>query len=265
MKRERVSVLALLACIVSNAAPASALCVSGVPLCQSFWSYETVFEGTVVRIDQKTADDPATPFKDMPERFRPPFRIVTFEVLHSWRGDRGPRIGLTLAGGSGVWVEDSVDYVQGGHYLVFAYRVPADSNILSTSACAPGTHVGSMDATEIRAFLETISQPSSGGRVFGGVYDASAQVPGQRLQPSVEAGLVLKGEGIDRAQTAAKGTFSFTGLKPGTYTLAIDVPPGFKPWDPVVVTIDDPHACVARSFYLHHSLNSHDPQALRVF
>jgi len=158
MKRERVSrIVALLAFAVSISAAASALCVTGIPLCQSFWSYVAVFDGIVLSIDQKAANDPATPFKEVPERFRPPFRIVTFEVARSWRGERGPRISLTVTGGPDAWVEDSVEYARGGRHLVFAYRVPADGNVLSTSACAPGTRLGATDASEARAFLESIS------------------------------------------------------------------------------------------------------------
>jgi hypothetical protein len=56
-------ILTVLALAVSNALPAFALCVTGTPLCQTFWSYEAVFEGTVVSIDQKAAGDSASPFQ----------------------------------------------------------------------------------------------------------------------------------------------------------------------------------------------------------
>jgi hypothetical protein len=136
---------------------------------------------------------------------------------------------------------------------VFAYRVPADGNILSTRTCAPGSSLRRSDTSEERAFLQSLSLPSSGGRGFGGVYDETTFVPGQRRQPSVEARLTLTGEGINRTETSIKGTFSFNDLEPRAYVLSIDVPSGFEAWAPATVTVPDPHACVDRSYVLHRT------------
>jgi len=249
MQRARASgIVAFFAFVVSIAAPASALCVSGIPLCQSFWGYEAVFEGTVLSIDQKAASDPATPFKEIPESLRPPFRIVTFEVVRSWRGDRGPRISLIIAGGRAGWVEDLVDYARGGRYLVFAYRVAADGNILSTSACAPGTRLGTTDASEARAFLESISHPSAGGRVFGRIFDEGTFIAGRARTPTIETHVSLAGDRFTRSETSTNGTFDFADVPPGRYTLTADLPDGFTGSNLAEFDIPDAHGCFDRSF-----------------
>jgi hypothetical protein len=54
----------------------------GTPLCQTFWSYDAVFEGTVVSIDAKAAEDTG------PTYLRIPYRLVTFDVHRSWAFSR---------------------------------------------------------------------------------------------------------------------------------------------------------------------------------
>src|SRR4029079_12067458 len=165
MRTALTRALLLAAAIGGLATPASAICMVGIPLCQSVWESASIFEGTVVSIEQRDPPeaknggtaDPARLFDVM----RAPHKIVTFEIIRSWRGNRGPRVQLVIPGGPGLWVEDTAEFARNRRYVVFASRVK-DGNYLTASSCGPTAPVPSKAASEAVAFLDTLSQPSSG-------------------------------------------------------------------------------------------------------
>jgi hypothetical protein len=79
-------VLAVLLCTTS---PAAALCVGGVPLCESFWSYEMVFEGSVSAIVQEPGRAEVR-WNGMQIEHQ----VVTFDVRRRWRGDPASQVQL---------------------------------------------------------------------------------------------------------------------------------------------------------------------------
>jgi hypothetical protein len=84
--------------------------------------------------------------------------------------------------------------------------------------------------------------------VSGRIYDEGTFAAGQPRKASIETRVTLSSDSITRAQASTGGVFSFTDLQPGTYTLTIDVPDGFTGPNHAEFTIQDPHACVDRSF-----------------
>jgi hypothetical protein len=177
--------LLVLACL-AVAPGAYALCFvspSGNPICQEFWQYDAVFDGTVTSIRQERGVASAEWIG-----LREVHRVVTFEVHRTWRGESARSVQLVLPGGDGLWVEDTLVVKQGLRYVIFAGRMP--SGHLSASECGPSAlFERSKDAL---AFLESLSRPASGGRIFGIVYDTTKRSEGVRF-PAVETELVLEG------------------------------------------------------------------------
>jgi hypothetical protein len=225
-----VAVLAVLLC---TPATASALCIWTGGLCNTFWMYDSVFEGTVVSIEQNGPDT------SEPTYLRFPYRIVTFDVHRRWRGEPGPRIQLRMTGGPGLWVEDSIDFVVGRRYLVFASRHP-EKGYLLTNSCAPTAEVPSKSATDSLAFLTSLSQPAQGGRIFGTVRE---QLTTSNAWPPVEAMVTIEGQGVRRSMRSVGGSFEFTGLPAGAYTVSVEPPPGMSGRASDTATVPDVRGC----------------------
>jgi len=236
----RVAVATLALCGFS--APAQALCAWLGPTCSTFWSYETVFEGTVLSIEQKPPDQLD------PDHLRGPYRLVTFDVHRTWRGDPGSRVQLRAPGGPNAWVEDAFNFSGNKRYLVFARRVQvATGPALTTSKCDPTVAVPSKDAVATLAFLESLDQPSTGGRISG---DVQTVRPGGGRDP-LDATVVLEGEGFERrAVRTARGEYNFDAIPPGRYTVTVETTVGVPGERVAVTTIENPHQCRWVSFYL---------------
>jgi hypothetical protein len=233
-------VVVLTAALMGMSGPAYALCSWQGPPCSTFWSYEAVFEGTVISIEQKPAD----PLD--PGHLRIPHRIVTFEIHRSWRGDRGPRLQIKSPGGPNVWVEDAFNFSVNRRYLVFARR-PSEGAPLSTSKCDPTVAVSSKDALVTLAFLDSLDKPSTGGRIYGDVQVLRAN--GGR--DSVDVNVVLQGpDGERRNVRTTRGEFSFEAVPPGRYVVTVETVEAVTGERAYSVAIDDPHQCRWVSFYL---------------
>ena len=235
-----VRVAIVTAALLSLSARAHAGCPWLGPPCSTFWSYEAVFEGTVVSVEQKPADQLA------PEHLRTPYRVVTFDVQRSWRGDGSPRVELRSPGGPNVWVEDAFNFSANRRYLVFARRQPGGT-ALTTSKCDPTVALPSKDALSTLAFLDTLDKPSAGGRIYG---DVQAVRPGGGHEP-LDVTVVLEGAGGDRRSVrTTRGEYSFDAVPPGRYVMTVETTAGM-PADRVAATsIEDPHQCRWVSFYL---------------
>jgi len=234
----RVVIATLVLCGLS--APAQALCAWLGPSCSTFWSYEVVFEGTVVSIEQKPPD-----MLD-PEHLRGPYRIVTFDVHRAWRGDPGPRMQMRVAGGPNAWVEDAFNFSGNKRYLVFARRV-AGATMLTTNKCDPTVALPSKDAAATLAFLDSLGQPSTGGRIFGDVQTVRS---GGGREP-LDATVVLEGPGVERRVVrTARGEYTFDAVPPGRYTVTVETTVGVPGERVAAAVIEDPHQCRWVSFYL---------------
>jgi hypothetical protein len=151
--------------------------------------------------------------------------LVTIDVEKAWKGATpGTPIQIYTDGRrSSVGYE----FVRGQKYLVFAYE---RRGRLSTSICS---HTNVIDrAGEDLAFLETLSSPASGGRVYGRVtlYQRTVDMAGRSSPRAVSGRRVsLKGEsGVREAVTLEDGRYVFEGLSPGTYELDADLPKGWS-------------------------------------
>jgi len=240
MRTGTVRVVIATVALWGASAPAHARCAWMGPACSTFWSYEAVFEGTVANIEQKPAD-----LLD-PEPLRMPYRIVTFDVNRSWRGDAAGRIQVRSPGGPNVWVEDAFNFKVNRRYLVFARRPPGGTALM-TNGCDPTAAIPSKEAAGTLAFLDTLDKPSAGGRISGDVQVVRA---GGGREP-LEADVILEGPGGERRTArATRGEYSFDGIPPGRYTVTVQTDAGAPAERVEATAIEDPHQCRWVSFYL---------------
>lgn len=76
-------------------------------------------------------------------------------------------------------------------------------------------------------YLESLSRPARGGRVFGSAYSdlsVSSMFDDNDRQPVARLPLTLSGPVTRRTRTRPDGTFSFDGLPAGTYRLDFTTP-----------------------------------------
>ena len=119
-------------------------------------------------------------------------------------------------------------------------------------------------------FLNGLSKPPRGGRIFGTVMELlpiASIGPPNPPNPVNGAVVSLKGAMLERRTVATNGRFEFTELANGTYTVSVDVPKGLvraqsargyridfparTPYDPQytrVVTLANQHACSIEPF-----------------
>ncbi len=151
--------------------------------------------------------------------------LVTIDVEKAWKGATPGTPIQIYTDRRGT--SNGIEFMQGQKYLVFAYD---RGGRLSTSVCM---HTNVIDrAGEDLAFLETLSSPASGGRVYGRVtLDQRTVDMAGRSSPRAVSGrrVLLKGEsGVKEAVTLEDGRYVFEGLSPGTYELDADLPKGWS-------------------------------------
>lgn len=242
MRLAAIALAALLMCSSS----AEAICMVPPPLCESLWTYEAVFEGTVTAIQQH-GGNAAAPWQGMHGHYQ----VVTFEVHRSWRGPSEPQVELVLPGGPNlVYSEEWFRVAQGRRYLVFARRM-VKGGPLTTSGCDPSAPIATFEANRTMEFLASLSRPGRGAKVSGTIEDRRVIAAGRRTSRGLR--VVLEGPNDRRVTTAVRGSFSFTSLRPGVYQLYVRVPewPAGRS-QPMSINLPDLHACA------HHNISLAD-------
>ena len=239
--------LMTVAAILAAAVPAAAVCMArSHPLqwCEIFWTYDAVFDGTVTKLVENEGDANArSPIMQRQHR------VVTFDVHRQFWGKTGGPMPLVLGGGSTLQYAESFSVRTGQRYLIFARRFSADSP-LSTTGCDPSAMIHSTSAKDALRFLENLSAPSRGARVYGTI-DGS-ELSGSRGRASRQFQVVLEDDKTRRVRTTVGGKFDFGPLRPGTYGLYIRVPewPNGRGAVPTTVTLPHSHACARQDIVL---------------
>jgi hypothetical protein len=228
----------LVAC--SPALAEACSCMLAGPACQAFWQTDAVFDGTVVAIEQTTRPelihDTTFPVRE---------KVVKLSARRSWKGvDPGP-VEVVTGLGDG---DCGFDFVVGERYLVFARRRQTDGR-LSASICTltqPFSPTG--DAT---TFVESLTKPSSGGRIFGSVELQSGRLTtaaGSSGAP-MELTLRLSGAGRESSTTSKNGRYEFRDLPPAQYRLDLLLPDSYAADSAGRnVEIPDQRACAEESY-----------------
>ena len=208
--------------LIAQRHTAACSCVSDIPLCESFWNADAVFEGEVVDVD--TGKGGGTSFLS---------RRVRFTVDRVWRGDVAGSIEVTTGSGGG---DCGYGFRKGRKYLVYASEWEGR---LTTTICSPTKPLDRAAAD--REYLAGASAPGA-GRIFGVVRAADRR-------PAARYTVVLEGAGEQRTSvTNANGEYEFTPVPAGASTIRVIVHPGERAYGREEVTLRDARQCARRDF-----------------
>ena len=172
--------------------------------CESIWSAAAVFEATVVAIEPYAG----TPIDHPGGSFIQQERLVRLRDVRKWIGEPADVV-ITGSGGGDCGYE----FKPGVRYVIAAYNRRFDSR-LGISICSPTRPVA--EASELLAYLDSLSQPSPGARVFGTVVVRQSQFDATRTNEGVAGARVsLAGPATRSTETGADGKYLIDRLPPG--------------------------------------------------
>ena len=228
---------------VAWAHPADACsCLPSGPPCQNLFQSDVVFVGTVTGI--RPMRTPET------ERLVLERRIVAFNVEKGVRGINGSAVDVRTGSGGG---DCGFDFKIGERYVVYAYRHP--DGWLSTGTCSR-TRLAA-DAAEDLAYFGALPATGTGARLFGTVKHSERDYA---TQQTIQYGgvadvqvLVRGSAGTFAAMTDTTGSYSISGIRPGSYDVEFLPPAGLTAGGyRQKIEFSDPRACRVEDFWLHY-------------
>jgi hypothetical protein len=234
MRPSRAALVVLIVALLGapDAAPACT-CVS-LPLCESLWRASTdastdFVEATVDAVEQTPA--------------------AAIVRLRDVRAVRGQAVAVVETPAS----DDScgVRFAVGTRYLIEAMR-RSDGQAV-TSSCSHTAPLA--DAREQTAYLESLSQPAPGARVYGRAIASvatSAVFGDSERTPLAGVQVRLSGPVSRSTATRADGTFTFDGLPPGRYRLSAETDAQLKlpAWPGDAFALPNAYACHESTVFL---------------
>ena len=214
----------LLVLVTPRHSPACS-CVPDVPLCESFWNSDAVFEGEVQEIETPARKQRLDPFAG---------RRVRFTVDRVWHGEVAGSVDVMTGSGGG---DCGYSFRKGRKYLVYASE---REGRLMTNICSPTKPVDRAAAD--REYLSTARATNARGRIFG-------VVRGSDRRPAPRYTVVLEGGGEQRTTvTNANGEYEFSPVPQGSSTVRVVVHEGERAFGREDVSLLDARACARRDF-----------------
>jgi hypothetical protein len=228
-----VSVAQIALILAVHQLPLDAQCVAGIPLCEDYYSFDTIVEATLV--SATVVQEPVT-FDSLPSvTFTRSSLVANAHVERSWKGASAGAVVIRYEHHSG-----SLDgrLAAGGRYVIWGHR--RTDGAIEVSDCSPTAPVA--QASAMIAFLDTRGRNTDGGTMFGVVMRR-----GTPATPVLVAGirLTLTGPVTRTAVTDAGGQFRFTSLPAGRYSGAVEPPEGMVviSASALTFTLPDAQAC----------------------
>jgi Carboxypeptidase regulatory-like domain len=215
-------------------------CMDSGPPCQSYFTAQAVFAGTVRSI---TPIGPQPAYGDAVR--------VEFDDVVTYRGEGGTTQSVvTAANGASCGFE----FMRGERYVVYASAAKTEAS-LSTWSCSRTRHVA--DAADDLVFFETLSAAATGPRVFGAVTHTETGLVRHEtrdLGPVPNLRLTLRSStATHEARTDASGRYEFNGLVPERYQLTVERSSELVPYErpEQIVNLTDRRGCAERNFIVH--------------
>jgi hypothetical protein len=231
-------VVAFLFCLPARAWACS--CIGPSPACQVFAKTDAVFEGRVVSIEA-IGHSEALPGTSI----RIQEKLVTLEVRQAWKGPATTRVQVVTASQGSAC---GIAFKAGERYLVFANHRSYDGR-LGASSCGNTRRLD--EAADSLAFLDSLSRPADGGRVFGSVklYERVSR-PGTPSERPFDLAIRLTGGGREVTSRSVDGTYEFRGLSPGSYAVDVTPPDGYMTYGGTSrpAEISDDRSCAQLDF-----------------
>ena len=207
----RAAILTFLVLGTWGVAPAGACTCAGPRApCAEYWRVSAVFAGTVRDIRPVVA--------------RPGVSAVHFDVDQRGRGVESDTVVIESAPQNGF--NCGYTFRVGERYVVYAHAAPGGQ--LTTNMCS-GTKLAAAAAADL-AFLEEVTGPPRGARVFGHVRRVEEDLVSfsRRDYGGVSGARVrLNGDRVSRdATTGSDGNYDFRDLPAGTYKITVTPPTG---------------------------------------
>lgn len=201
------------------------------PSCGNQASYTAVFEATV---------DALVPPPARPDGMWSSADLMTVRLrdLRTVRGDARDEV---------VTPQDDAScgypFKAGTRYLIFARRSSDDGRLIVV-LCGLTRPVG--EAAGLMRYLESLSAPSKGGRVWGRVAVPTAS----GMVPLASARVALSGAYSTETLTGATGEFELTELPPGSYSVTVTAPDRPELSFPTQeARLDEAYACSEMMFW----------------
>lgn len=204
------SILLLVLLVASSVVARACSCLPRGPACQSFWTTDSVFVGTVLTIE------PITVPMNMGSSMLMQQLVVRFRVNKAYSGNPGTEVAVQTGLGGG----DCGYHFDPGHaYLVYGHK---SNGTLYTGICSGTQPIEQAGAA--LTWLDSLPSRPKDANIFGKVSQRTIKDNGPAPGITVS---VADPSGRERAtSTDADGAYSMTGLVPGDYVVSLSVPKG---------------------------------------
>ena len=231
--RSAVVVAAVVALLASAPRVDACSCITGAPICETFWKTSVVFAGEVLEL------------RDAPEPIGEVLsgrRVVTFRVEKSWRGEAAGEVQVRTGTGGG---DCGYTFQRGVKYLVYANT---REGRLYTGTCNRTKPLA--EAGDDLAYLATAFERSVAGRIFGRVtfHRTSPDDPNTPL--SGYAVTLSDGRKSWKTTTDRDGRYEFKDVVTGRYEVQVTTAPTERARGNNKVELVDPRGCAAADFWV---------------
>jgi hypothetical protein len=166
---------------------------------------------------------------------------VLFDVERAVRGAKHGRIRVDSGPGN-----CAVSFKFGERYVVYA-QWDQSLGSLTTSICSRTKPLSDPHTRADLAYFDMFQHHARAGLITGVVVDGTPNVM-SIAQTRPLAGVRVSASTTDgrRSRTTttdADGSYMFTGMPAGTWTISAKLPPPFEPHEPVTVTVEEKYGC----------------------
>jgi hypothetical protein len=228
--------------LASSPIARSCQCVEGIPVCEGFWSSDTVFSG-VVRAISKTLyqRDPRETREDAV-----PALLVRLDVEKTYRGTTQPSLEVVTGLGD---MDCGYAFRVGERYLVYA-NFDRASNRLNTGRCHL-TKPLSESASDLKMIAAMLNGPPV-GRIYGRVAAVSGDKDLLHEKPLVGARIRVSGpRGSFETLSGKGGAYEVKGLQPGKYQVSASFS-GYESYESGEMNVQA-GGCTVQYFNLHRA------------